>query len=463
MSRPKKRIRLGTLLVIYTAAALLLAVGVFFGSRNAAGLVIDRFVYTRESILSREKQLAREFEDYLNDNGLTLEDRPQIRKWFEGRDDLIISTLNGGASGDRGVSSVELYTSVSDPASTYELLQSQYSGYWYFGMLNIRAGREDFHTRPERFMKSVEVMYFPMYRVHRMADYGCIGLSFIAFAAGLILMVRKKTRYVAELSRQLAVMESGELGIGLDIRGRDELTSLAENMESMRLSFIERLRREEDMSLSQRQLMTDMSHDLRTPLTALIGYLDIVQQGKLTDEAQKQRCLDAARRRAYQIKEMTDELFEYFLVYSDVETLQETELLDSGMVLGQIWEECVFSLENEGFICESRVEAGCPIRVNRKLLRRVADNMAGNIRKYADASVPVRARLYCRGEAGVFEVTNAVSSGPARGESSGIGLSSCRKIARLHAGTFEAGLEDGLWVCRLILPGAINNNLPSGA
>lgn len=83
----------------------------------------------------------------------------------------------------------------------------------------------------------------------------------------------------------------------------------------MRCAIKERQQKEEEAGKANRELVTAMSHDLRTPLTSLLGYVDILQMEKGEDRGQQRKYLNSIRDKAYQIKELSDKLFEYFIVY----------------------------------------------------------------------------------------------------------------------------------------------------
>ena len=72
------------------------------------------------------------------------------------------------------------------------------------------------------------------------------------------------------------VLKGGDLNYQITIRGNDELAALAGEMDSMRRAIRSRQEEEELAHLANRGIVTAMSHDLRTPLTALMGYLDIL-------------------------------------------------------------------------------------------------------------------------------------------------------------------------------------------
>ncbi|MBO7385357.1 MAG: HAMP domain-containing histidine kinase [Clostridia bacterium] len=448
MTKPKRRFRLGLLLVLYALISFCLAAGVFFGGRALGRYAIEHAVYTPERIRAYEKKVFGEFIAYMNDNGIAdFTDAAGIQPWFSGRSHLIVAIHNGGYAFTDTNDATLIYSSVPDAASTYELLQNEYSDYWYACPVTVKGD----YLRT----KVVRVMYFPMYAAFRYVTFAAGIASFLVFGACLLLLVRRKTRVISRLASQLEVMAGGDLTQPLSAAGNDELTTLAENMEEMRLSFIERLRREEEMTRSSSQLLTDMSHDLRTPLTALIGYLDLVSSGKCEDEERKAAFIESARKRAYQIKDMTDELFEYFLVYSGKDSELPRERVDAQTLFVQLWSDAAFALENEGFACNAQYgEASVMVNASPRLLTRVLDNIVSNIKKYADPAFPVEGDM--RAEEGFFvlRVRNRIKTGPQKAESSGIGLASCRKIAELHGGDFSGKEEDVFYICTLRLPAA---------
>ncbi|WP_272865227.1 histidine kinase dimerization/phospho-acceptor domain-containing protein, partial [Clostridioides difficile] len=93
----------------------------------------------------------------------------------------------------------------------------------------------------------------------------------------------------------------------------DQLNEIVYDYENKLLSL-----KKSDKASKQR--MTSLSHDVRTPLTTLIGYLDAVHSG-IVIEQEREEYLEIARRRAYDLKDYIDVLFDCFRLNSDEFTL----------------------------------------------------------------------------------------------------------------------------------------------
>lgn len=126
-----------------------------------------------------------------------------------------------------------------------------------------------------------------------------------------ICILRHAKRQIAEMSDALEDIRNGN-GNRRILSGTYELTApLVWQINDIVRSYEDRLsvcRQTEEMN---RQLMTSLSHDIRTPLTTLIGYLDAVHRGIVT-EAERDDYMETARRKAHDLKEYIDVLFDWF-------------------------------------------------------------------------------------------------------------------------------------------------------
>ncbi|MBR7160814.1 MAG: HAMP domain-containing histidine kinase, partial [Clostridia bacterium] len=442
MTERKTHSKLGVVLIVCTVLSFLLSVLAFFGITHALNNILTHVVYKREAIIEAEKAQLNDLIEYLNRNRASITSEDAIRSWIKGKKDLMLAVYDPVNPYAQNGNQATLYSSVKDALSMYNLLQDEYSEYWYSSAVASRGDRIR--------SRVVKVMYFPMYRASQYGLYASGAIAFLLFVFVLYACIRKKTKYIFLLSRELQAMESGDLSSPVTIRGNDEITSLALDMDKMRVSFIERLAKEEEMTRRASELLTAMSHDLRTPLTSLIGYLDIVELGKCGSDEQMKKYIRSGREKAYQIKEMTDRLFEYFLVYQPSDEPFETEIMDAGMLFSQLWLESALILETDGYIIKvTGPEREMPIRANAPFLRRVIDNIVSNIRKYADISEPVLVSLKEENGLFVFQTMNAVLEKKGNAESSGIGLKSCEKILKSHAGAFSYEEKNEVYTTRL--------------
>ena len=146
----------------------------------------------------------------------------------------------------------------------------------------------------------------------------------------------------------------------------------------------ERLRlRHGDMEL--KSAVTNISHDLRTPLTAICGYLDLMEQEQLSDNAK--RYLSVIRERTDAMRTLTEELFRYSVI-----TSADEEMHFEPVILGDILEQslAVFygTLKGNGIVPKIEIpERQIVLELDKTALRRVFDNILSNAAKYSDGGL----------------------------------------------------------------------------
>ena len=137
-------------------------------------------------------------------------------------------------------------------------------------------------------------------------------LSVAVLGLVFICLIRRKINYILQLEEEIKVLETGGLNFPITVKGHDELTSLADSLNQMRLALSENMKIEAAAVKSNYDLVIAISHDLRTPLTSLILYLDLIHDRKYKNEEELNAYLEKSRRKVLQIKQMTDQLFEKF-------------------------------------------------------------------------------------------------------------------------------------------------------
>ena len=130
------------------------------------------------------------------------------------------------------------------------------------------------------------------------------------------LIVRRARKQIAAMVDALADVKGGN-GNRRILAEPHELTApLVYVLNDIVVSYENRLAAYHQTEETNKQLMTSLSHDVRTPLTTLIGYLDAAHKGIVAGE-ERDDCVETARHKAYDLKEYIDVLFDWFKLNSD--------------------------------------------------------------------------------------------------------------------------------------------------
>ena len=124
-------------------------------------------------------------------------------------------------------------------------------------------------------------------------------------------------KQVSQIETSILQMASGDLTTPTPKYGGDEIGILSSELDKLRITLNDTLRQEQESRQANQDLITAMSHDLRTPLTILNGYLEVLKLGKMPD--MQDEYLDRCLQKTKDIKELTDRMFEYALVFEEIE------------------------------------------------------------------------------------------------------------------------------------------------
>ena len=416
--------------------SLLVAAATFFLCSLAGNFILDHTVYGNPFI---DKMADRRFERlqaYVEQEGITASSLNQIHAWFTRGDQLYLTIYIDGIIRFESSNTADLELDASEYDISLESPDREYA-------LVLADG-----TVTRAFL-----YYYAGGAYHYWAVVLSGLIAFVTFSICFIAFVHGKMQYVKRLKMELDILAGGDLQYPVTVRGEDELGELAAGIDQMRRSILAHQSAEEKMRSANSQLVTAMSHDLRTPLTSLLAYLELVDRGKYDGEEQLRHFIHRSLEKTLQIKSMADKLFEYFLVYSSEWEQPDLEPVNADGLFQQFWGEYAFCLENEGFspVCEFKELDGM-VEANMDLLRRAFDNLYANLLKYADPKQPIH--MSCRREKGQVRlvISNAVSPQRSKQESTDIGLNTCQRILQCHRGTFATQETDGVFQADITLP-----------
>lgn len=422
---------LGMLLI-----SAVLAVALFFLCNYTGRQLIDRIYLSPTQVETRISADIRSFRSFVEENSVCSTDALSVSQWNRSHSDMRL-TINGRN------------TILNSDGYGAEITLSD-SGF------SVRLGEDTGYEFPVNFADgtyTVSVYDYSEIRLYNFVNISAIVVSAFAFLISMLLYERHVTNSILRLSRQVRQVSRGDLHLHIQAPAWDEIGHLAEDVDAMRLSILDKLRREEDAWQANTALITAISHDVRTPLTALLGYLDVLEDPNLSPEAQR-AYLDICRSNAARLKDLTDELFGFFLVFGKRTPEQMQEPFDAATLMEQILLEAREELVQLGF--DIRIEwTETPqgtLKVDLGHLRRVFDNLFSNLRKYAAPAEPITITVSSLEGILHIAITNAIPAAAPRVESTKIGLKTCEKLLDAMGGGFRQTRTGHTFTAEVILP-----------
>lgn len=297
-----------------------------------------------------------------------------------------------------------------------------------------------------RFAEFTEYLYYDI------ANIGSLIFAVIVALLILLLYITRVTLRIGKLGAAVNRVASGDTERKISVSGGDEISELAGNVESMRSTMVENYKREKEALDSNTELITSMSHDIRTPLTVLLGYIDVMRQNAKGD-GQMLEYLKAAESTAMRLKKLSDDMFGYFLVFGRDERQLCIEVYDVLTLFEQMLSEHVLLMNENGYVTQLSFHegglSGKLIRTDAQSLVRIFDNIFSNMYKYADREQPVKIDV-CEdnGRARVSFLNTIRRDGEAV-ESNGIGLKTCKKLAEHMGAEFDVRKSGDTFVSEL--------------
>lgn len=263
--------------------------------------------------------------------------------------------------------------------------------------------------------------------------YVALFVSLLIFFLPTFIFIKRKVKYINILKQEVLNMSQGDLSHAMTIMSHDELAILAQEMDTLRITLASNYQNEARIKEAHQEMITCLSHDLRTLLTALRGYLDILCLHCYKDEKQMDHYLNSCIEKTEQIKDLSNKTFEYSLVYND-DLIPSLETISSESFIQYI-EEHLEYLELEGFKIEKEITiSSVQLQLDLSMMKRMMDNICSNIQKYARKEQPIYLQISI--EKGNLKIVfeNEKKEINHEVESNKIGLKSVNKIIEIHQG-----------------------------
>lgn len=275
----------------------------------------------------------------------------------------------------------------------------------------------------------------------------------VSFSFYLIILqsfIRKRIQSIQNLQEDVFTLAIGDWNHEITVSDKDEIGRLAQDLNQMRIAFLQTMDNEQQARVANKELISSLSHDLRTPLTTLKGYLEIMNLKrddiKFRDQY-LQKCLDKVEEITY----LSNKMFEYSLVFSteynlDLSSIPVQKLIDT------LVDHIQYLREMDLHILYEPLQTSLSMDANFAMMQRILNNIFSNIQKYCDLWKDIVIQTTIEENQLKMSFTNSINHHLDKVESNGIGLKSVKKMIEIHHGTFYQDETNDLFTIILTFP-----------
>lgn len=285
-------------------------------------------------------------------------------------------------------------------------------------------------------------------------------LGIILFITYFLLLTKKFINYIREISEGINQISQGNLDNRINIKNEDEFAFLADKLNQMADNIKEIMENERRIEYSKNELITSVAHDLRTPLTSIIGYLDLVSSKELPQDTQM-KYISIAYNKSKRLEKLIEDLFT-FTKFSFGEVKAAYTEVDIVKLINQLVDEFYPSFEEYHLEYEFKTsQCSIVIKADGDLLARAFANLISNAIKYGKEGKNILIELTRCTSGVIISITNygiiipssdlnrifqrfyrVESSRSSETGGSGLGLAIAQSIIEMHSGKIFATSDE---------------------
>ncbi|MBW6410978.1 sensor histidine kinase [Clostridium weizhouense] len=302
-------------------------------------------------------------------------------------------------------------------------------------------------------------------------EYFNIIIGTILFTVFYFMITSRKAKNLIAIIDETETMSNGDLDRIIEIESEGDMKKLAENINNISRQLKDITVAERNAQKTKNDLITNVSHDLRTPLTSIIGYLELIDNDKYKDEVELRYYVNIVYEKSKSLNLLINELFQLTKMQNNTINLDKTDI-NLVELLGQVVAcfECQFNSAD----MQSRIKFSKDkliINADAGKLVRAFENLLSNSIKYGKDGYYVDVITKIEKNMAVVQVINygqSISSidlpyifdrfyrvEKSRNSSiggSGLGLAITKNIIELHNGTIQAYSDDNRTIFEVKLP-----------
>ncbi len=300
-------------------------------------------------------------------------------------------------------------------------------------------------------------------------------LALLAFASVMsFLILRSLNRSIVDLERATRRVAEGDLDFHLEDRGRDEISSLTQSFDSMRRSL-------KDEQARRARFIMGVSHDLKTPLALIQGYVEAIQDGYAEDPELQGRYLSIIMEKSRTLEAMIEDLIEFVRMETGEWRMTHREVPLRGLMLrlAQRYSEDAVILKRR-FSFDISLPEDVLVAMDENLVSRALENVLGNAIRYTGPQGTITLESRLEGEQALAVIRDTGigipaeemekifdpfyrGSGSRREQGFGLGLTTVKSILESHGWGFQVRSQEGSGTEFLIRMGPVSRGQPREA
>ncbi|WP_440117546.1 sensor histidine kinase [Paenibacillus sp. QZ-Y1] len=289
-----------------------------------------------------------------------------------------------------------------------------------------------------------------------------IVVGILGFVLFFFLFTRRIMLVLDEITAGIQEVAKGELSHRIEVKSSDEFGVVADSINQMAEQLQLSLQEERSAVAAKNDLITGISHDLRTPLTSILGFLEYIEKDRYQDEIEMRYYVSIAYEKSLTLRKLIDDLFEYTRVSGGSLPLSLTSLNLSPFLM-QLAEEFAPMLEEAGMTYKI-IGGQEPLWIQAAPgeLVRAYENLFSNAIRYGAQGKVMEIALSLEGEEAVVRISNYGEPIPVQDlphlfdrfyrvdksrsrdtGGTGLGLAIAKSMIELHQGSIAAYSEQG--------------------
>ncbi len=207
-------------------------------------------------------------------------------------------------------------------------------------------------------------------------------LGITVFSILFLILQKRSLDYIRKLYEAMQSISEGNLNTEVEVIGDDEFSSMAASLNQLAQDIRNLMDKERESERTKNELITNVAHDLRTPLTSIIGYLELLSVGNSLPPEMEKKYIDIAYTKAKRLEKLIEELFGFTKLNCGKISMKVGQV-DIIKLLSQLLEEFYPSFMEKNLVYELRSNVPAKvITADGNLLARLFDNLINNAIKY---------------------------------------------------------------------------------